>query len=152
MAPVTAISSLYESLRRALVLAEDRIGCVLDLIQNAFSARRRSSFLWFCWRWNFLRSLGIFHVRIWHELPGRLLTRHSAANNETNYYLQCVTFGIVWLDSRAPLFATRDALARRDIDARHPPRLASLRHSDRDSPTIALSMWAAWQAARICRS
>lgn len=92
------------------MLAHDRVGRVLDLTQNAFSARLGSSFLLFGLRWNFLRSLGIFHVRIWHGLPGRLLTCHSAANNETNYYPPLTICGIVWLDSRADLLCRAPSL------------------------------------------
>ena len=63
------------------MLAQNRVGRILDLPENPFSARLGSTLLWFCLCWNFLRSLGVFHVRIWHGLPGRLLTRHSAAYN-----------------------------------------------------------------------
>ena len=65
------------------MLAEDSVSCIFNSAQNPFSARLGSSLLLFRLRWNFLWSLGVFHARIWHGLPGRLLTRHSAANNDS---------------------------------------------------------------------
>jgi hypothetical protein len=63
------------------MLAQDSVSCILNLAQNPFSAGLCSSLLLFRLRWNFLWSLGVFYVLIWHGLPGRLLTRYSAANN-----------------------------------------------------------------------
>ena len=65
------------------MLAQDGVSCILNSAQNPLSAGLGSSLLLFRLRWNFLRSLGVFHVRIWHGLPGRLLTRHSAACNDS---------------------------------------------------------------------
>ena len=65
------------------MLAQDGVSCILDLAENAFVARLGSPLWLFGLRWNFLWSLGVFHLRIWHGLPGRILTRPSAANNDS---------------------------------------------------------------------
>jgi hypothetical protein len=103
------------------MLAQNRVGRILDLAENPFSARLGSTLLLFCLCWNFLRSLGVFHVRIWHGLPGRLLTRHTAANNDsiiTSSSQFAELYGLV----RSDLALRSHVCARSDIAARHPAR------------------------------
>src|SRR5215472_13189116 len=111
------------------MLAEDSVSCIFNSAQNPFSARLGSSLLLFRLRWNFLWSLGVFHARIWHGLPGRLLTRHSAANNDsiiTSSSQFAELYGLV------PAVPSPYAIlfARPNIVSRHPARLASSRQSD----------------------